>query len=233
MFKGVIFDIDCTLYDYTKHDKTAVQNICNYVEKNLGVDEKRFRAVYTEARNIVRRRLPDGGSRHSRVLLFQTALELLGENPFHYVLDMYDIYWNDFLFGMQPFDGAFEFIRKLKDYGVKIALCTDMTAHIQYRKIERLGLTDYVDFMVASEETGFDKPSPLMFELALSKLNITPAEAAYFGDSLERDIEGAANAGITPFWYIGDRVVGDTDIDCVKVRSYRDLIDSEKFFGGE
>ena len=132
--------------------------------------------------------------------------------------------------GMKPFAGAVEFIRKLKKFGIKTAICTDMTAQIQYRKIDKLGLSNDIDFMVSSEETGLEKPSPIMFELALKKMNVKANEAAYFGDSLERDIEGAANVGIKPFWYIGEKDIADTKVSCVKIRSYHEVIDSDFFF---
>lgn len=232
MFKAVIFDIDGTIYSYVANDKIAVESLCEYAAKVLNVGETEFRAVYKEARRIVKEeRLTDGGARHSRVLFFQTALELLGKNPFHYMLEMYDVYWNNFLANMKPFEGAAEFIAKLHRAGVKIALCTDMTAHIQYRKIQQLGLNDFIDFMVTSEETGLEKPARIMFELALKKMNVAAADTAYFGDSPERDIAGAANVGITPFWYSGEGIFkNDENIPCVEVHSYREVIDSKFFF---
>ena len=230
MFKGVIFDIDGTLYSYMANDKVALKSLCRFAEKNLAVDEKNFLKAYFEARRIVKERLTDGGSRHSRVLFFQTTLELLGKNSFLYMGEMYDCYWDNFLNGMQAFDGAAEFIHKLRANGVKTALCTDMTTQIQYRKINRLGFSKFFDFMVSSEETGREKPSPVMFELALKKMKVNANETAYFGDSLDRDIEGAANVGITPFWYIGERDVEETEVDCVKFRSYSEIINSDFFF---
>lgn len=230
MIKAVIFDIDGTIYSYVENDKVAVKKLCEYAENVLKVEEKEFRTAYKEARRIVKEeRLADGGSRHSKVLFFQTALELLGKNPFSYVLEMYDIYWNTFLVNMQPFEGVVEFIKKLHRAGKKIALCTDMTAHIQYRKIRRLGLENFIDAMVSSEETGLDKPARVMFELTLKKLNVAAAETAYFGDSLERDVIGAANCGIKAFLYSGERF-SEKNIPCTEIHSYSEIIDSEIFF---
>jgi len=221
MYKGVIFDIDGTLYDYQSNDVRAMKHFCEFVQKVLDIDEKTFRETYTEARKIIRGRLKDTAAQHSRVLLIQTALELLGKNPFDHVLKMYDVYWNFFLENMQPYDGAADFLRELKSSGVKISTCTDMTAHIQYRKIARLGLDKFIDFMVTSEETGFEKPAPIMFTMALEKMKISANEAAYFGDTLDRDILGAANVGIEPFWFVADRKV-DGGEEFTKIYTYRD-----------
>ena len=231
MYKGVIFDIDGTLYDYQINDKLAMNHFCAYIEENLGIEEQKFRETYTSARNIIHSRLKDTAASHSRVLMIQTALELLNLNPFDYVLELYDVYWNYFLENMRPYDGATEFLSELKAHDIKISTCTDMTAQIQYRKLKKLGLDRYIDFMVTSEETGFEKPAPIMFNLALEKMKIRADEAAYFGDALDRDILGAFNVGIKPFWFIADRnaIGGD---NFIKIRSYRDEKLKKIFFGG-
>ena len=230
MYKGVIFDIDGTLYDYQSNDKIAMKNFCAFAEKNLGVDEKTFRATYTQARNIIHERLKDTAASHNRTLMIQTALELLGKNSFDYLLQMYDVYWNSFIDNMQPYDGAIDFLRGLKTAGVKISVCTDMTAHVQYRKLAALKLDRYVDFMVTSEETGYEKPAPIMFEFALKKMHVAANEAAYFGDALDRDILGAANVGIDPYWFVADRDVSGGE-QFKKIRTYRDAELAAKFFG--
>lgn len=231
MYKGVIFDIDGTLYDYQINDKLAMNHFCAFVEENLGVKEKFFRETYTKAREIIRGRLKDTAASHSRILLIQTALELLNLNPFDHVLKLYNVYWDYFLENMRPYDGATEFLAELKAHDIKISTCTDMTAQIQYRKIKKLGLDKFIDFMVTSEETGFEKPAPIMFNLALEKMKIRADEATYFGDALDRDILGAANVGIKPFWFIADRnaIGGD---NFIKIRSYHDFELKKIIFGG-
>ena len=220
MIKGVIFDLDGTLYDYHANDIVAMNELCQFVKNEFGITEDLFRQIFVEAKTIVKTRLKDGGSRHSRVLHCQVALELLNKNPFIYAMKMNDIYWNAFLKNIKLYDGALKFLQNLKLNGIKTAICTDMTANIQYLKIERLGISNLIDVLVTSEETGMEKPSPVMFELALEKLNLNASETAYFGDSLVKDVEGAAYCGLIPFWFVANRNVDENLVKYTKIRSY-------------
>ena len=69
-----------------------------------------------------------------------------------------------------------------------------------------------------------------MFNLALKKMNLSADEVAYFGDAPDRDIAGAANAGIKPFWFLGEHNETDIKVDCVKFKSYGEILNSKIFF---
>ena len=220
MIKAVIFDLDNTLYDFDAADLVARKYLCRYAEKTLGLDEETFLKIYAESRRIIKTRLTEGSGQHSRVLFFQTTLELLGKNPFDYILEMYEAYWTPFLEHMQLYDGVFEFLQRLKSAGIKTAVCTDMTAQIQFRKIRKLGLSHLIDALVSSEETGVEKPSPIMFRLALEKLNVRAEEAAMIGDSLAKDVKGAANVGMLPIYFVADRPIETAEF--LTIKTYRD-----------
>ena len=223
MIKGVIFDIDGTLFDFHANDKIAVNKLCDYVNKNFEIAGNEFCDIFDKAKTIIKTRLSDGGSRHSRTLHCQAALELMNQSPFKYAMEMNDIYWNEFFKNMKPYDGVVEFLQSLKANNIKTAICTDMTAYVQFGKLKQLGIDDLIDVMVTSQETGIEKPSPVMFKLALEKLQIEASEAAYFGDSLERDVEGAASCGLKAFWVVINREVDENIKDYQKIYSYREI----------
>jgi beta-phosphoglucomutase-like phosphatase (HAD superfamily) len=58
-----------------------------------------------------------------------------------------------------------------------------------------------VDALVTSEEAGATKPDGRIFETALDRLGITPAQAVMVGDAWSTDIEGAIAAAIRPVWF--------------------------------
>ena len=50
--------------------------------------------------------------------------------------------------------------------------------------------------MTISSETGYAKPSPEIFEAALARHVLRPAEALHVGDSEHHDVAGARAAGM-------------------------------------
>ena len=86
--------------------------------------------------------------------------------------------------------------------GVRIGLGTDMTAYMQYEKLIRLGLMEYMDFIVSSEEAGTDKPGNAFFMLCARKAGCLPGECLFIGDNIVRDYGGAAAAGMQARWFI-------------------------------
>ena len=71
-------------------------------------------------------------------------------------------------------------------------IITDLTTQIQFRKIVHLELDEYIDYIVTSEETGYDKPHPAPYKLALKKLNFNKNEIIWmFGDDPIKDIKEA------------------------------------------
>jgi HAD superfamily hydrolase (TIGR01509 family) len=59
-----------------------------------------------------------------------------------------------------------------------------------------VGLGPYLDFVVDSGEVGIEKPDPRIFEVALARAGVAPAEAAYIGDFYSIDVKGATAAGL-------------------------------------
>ena len=205
MIKAVIFDLDNTLYDYSLCHKKAMEELAQAGAKLFGVSEDEFINYYEAAKTEVKKNNYGVAAEHNRMFYGQKTAELMGKSPIPVALDLYNAYWDAFLAVVQPYTGALEFLRELKQNGILTAICTDMTAHIQYRKLIRLGMDSLIDYIVSSEEAGVEKPHPLMFQLVLDKLKVNTAEAVYFGDSYERDVEGAINSGIRPVWFVADR----------------------------
>ncbi len=201
MIKAVIFDLDDTLYAYEPLDQEAGKRVQTYACQHLNISEDTYQEACQFGRTETKEQLGDVGASHNRLLYFQKALEFLKVNPIPMSLQMYEIYWGTFLDNMQLYPGARELINKLHEKGIVIAVCTDLTAHIQHRKIEALGLSGDISYLVTSEEAGKEKPAPEMFELCLRKLGLSANEVCYIGDSYKKDIEGAKACGMQTLWF--------------------------------
>ncbi|MDZ8070013.1 MAG: HAD-IA family hydrolase [Nostoc sp. DedQUE08] len=67
--------------------------------------------------------------------------------------------------------------------------------------MQAAGIEHFFEAVVVSEAIGFAKPSPEIFHHALSRLNLTPAEVIYVGDSLKHDYAGATQVKIDFCYY--------------------------------
>ncbi len=94
---------------------------------------------------------------------------------------------------VQP--GAHETLRRLRER-VALGLVTNGYKDAQRGRAEASGLSAYFQTIVISQEVGWEKPDPRIFDLALCQLGIKPSDALYIGDSIEYDYKGALAAGI-------------------------------------
>lgn len=88
-----------------------------------------------------------------------------------------------------------EALTALKIAGVKLVLVTNSppTSKIAFRK---LNLSKFFDKTVFSCDIGLMKPDKAIFEYAIKNFAVEPNEVLMVGDSLDKDINGALNAGL-------------------------------------
>ena len=197
-YKSILLDIDDTLYCYDSAHSVALRCVAEFFEKKLKIDKPLFFSTYEKARKQVHIELSETAASHNRLLYFQKMCEFLKINPLNQGIKLYDLYWDNFIKNLKPFEGVYDLLKKYKN---KICLVTDLTSYIQYRKIEKLKLNDYCNSIVTSEETGKNKPHPIMFMSALKKLGANANEVCMIGDSFDKDIFGANNLGIDAIWF--------------------------------
>ena len=101
--------------------------------------------------------------------------------------------------GTVVFPDAAPTLRLLSE-SYRLALVTNGAPDLQRAKLRASALGIYFEVVVVSGEVGIGKPDPHLFELVLESLGTRAADAVMVGDSLERDILGAHNAGIASVW---------------------------------
>ena len=163
---------------------------------NLICPPREFDTIFNDARKRIKDSLGNTGSSHNRMLYIQSFLEEISESPVINALRMYNIYWNTLLNEMQLYPYVIPLMTELRKRGLLIAVMTDLTAHIQHRKTLKLGLAEYINILVTSEEVGEEKPSHKAFDILIKKALLSPSEMLMIGDSVEKDIKGANEAGL-------------------------------------
>ncbi len=67
--------------------------------------------------------------------------------------------------------------------------------------LEREGIADLFETIVISDEVGWRKPKPIIFETALDRMKaLRPADALFVGDRADIDVIGARAVGMPTVW---------------------------------
>jgi len=199
-FKGIIFDLDNTIYDYNYTHKIALKNVFNYLSENSSISYEDLTNIYEEITKTVKYELNTTASSHNKSIYFKHLIEY-----FHLSYSLFSVinqlYWNHFYENMKCFEGIIDFISWNKKNGIKIGILTDYETEYQIIKLEKLGLLNLVDIIITSEEVGIEKPSIQMFQTILKKMSLSTSDVIMIGDNFEKDIKGAINSNIFGYWF--------------------------------
>lgn len=203
MIKAVFFDVDDTLFAFTKCSSHAMRKVENYIEEQLGISPEVLREAILKAQERIGGRIGfSHPSFHNRQIRFQNTLEILKKPVYPYANEMYKIYWEDVLKNACAEPGIEKLLILLKKKNIYTGIGSDMTSYIQNKKVEKIGLAAYFDCFITSEEVGQDKPGQKLFELCIEKAGVRPNECLFVGDNPQKDISGAKKAGMYTACYI-------------------------------
>lgn len=97
-------------------------------------------------------------------------------------------------------------------------------------RFDRLLPNNRFEFIISSCDYMIRKPDKRLFEIALTKAELTADKVWYCGDNFECDIIGAHNAGIFPVHYLNRPAklrssVREVDFDYLKIKDWRQMIE--------
>lgn len=215
--KTIIFDLDNTLYDYSKCNDYAEQFLFLKISSDINVSIDYVEQCLKRAKANVKERLQGTAAEHNRLLYMQEICEEMDISPFVYAVSWYNTYWDSFLSVCTPYDYVIPTLEYLKKININVLILTDLTAMIQFRKINALGIESYIDYIVTSEEVGSEKPSQKMFKRALRKAKCKESEVIMIGDDYEKDIYGAEKNNIRSILYDGNfNIMERIKTECTK-----------------
>jgi len=187
-----LFDTDNTLYAYDIPHKAAMAEVTSKVVGMLSISKNDVDKSFTLARETIKKQLGGSAASHSRLLYMQRMLEILGlGSQVLLALDLEQTYWRTFLGQAVLFDNVKELLDDIRILGIPAVVVTDLTAQIQFRKLVYFGLENSFNFVVTSEEAGYDKPHEAPFKIALQKAGVENGKIWMVGDNPINDILGA------------------------------------------
>jgi len=92
-----------------------------------------------------------------------------------------------------------ETLKKLAEK-YKLALISNTMSDQPREMLVETGLDSLFNLIICSRDLGIRKPNPAIFKYVMDELEVHPNETVHVGDSVEADMEGASDLGITPIW---------------------------------
>ena len=172
--KGVIFDLDDTLYSEKEYVKSGFKAVSDYLG---GGYEDRLLAFFEAGKPAIDELLRGLGRQSEKDV----------------VLNIYRSHKPD----IHLYPGVAEMIEELKAKGIKVGIITDGRPEGQRNKIKTLGLN--VDDIIVTDELGgvqFRKPCDIAFRMMSTRWRLNPANIVYVGDNPAKDFQAPQQLGM-------------------------------------
>lgn len=126
-------------------------------------------------------------------------------------------------FGMgnwQLYPDAEPALKTLRERGYTIGVVSDWSSRLG-EIFDTLGVSRYLDFVLASGAAGAAKPNPRFYHMAAQAAGVAPHQAIMIGDSYHADVLGARAAGMDAL--LLDRAGTAGPVDVPTIRSLSEL----------
>jgi putative hydrolase of the HAD superfamily len=199
--KAVIFDYIGTLVNCKGYNMTASENklYCALVAEGFEVEKVKFLDAYNEAHLKYRRVRYEEFREVTNAVWVAEALCSLGYRvrpEDECIKAALNVFFQDFIDTLELREGAKQLLMQTAAQ-TKVGLISNFThAPVIHKSLRKIGINPYFNAIIISEEVGWRKPSPRIFEDALTRLQVKTDEAVFIGDSPIEDIKGAKDAGL-------------------------------------
>lgn len=198
MIKLIIFDLDNTLTDFVRmKDKSIDAAVKAMIDAGLELSPGRIRDEVFEIYD-------EEGIEYQKVF-DKLLVKLVGDVDYRILAAGIVAYRKAREAALVLYPHVNSTLLALLKKGLRLAVISDAPRKEAWLRLCYLQLQHIFDTVVAFEDSGEHKPSPVPFRMVLDQLGIEPSEALMVGDWPERDIVGAAELGIrTVFARYGD-----------------------------
>lgn len=205
MLKAAFFDLDHTLQDLDTPFHAALRSVFGPACEAAGVPVAELEACLARlwpnlwARFLAGSLAPDAlGVEWFATALPAAGIPLAGDR----VQRLARCYEEAFEGGLRLYPEVLPALTALRlaRPDLPLGIVTNGPSARQRKRAAALGLGRWFDIWVISEEVGSAKPDRRIFEVALARARVGPAEAVMVGDDPRTDVAGAQAAGLHGLW---------------------------------
>ncbi|MCL5949142.1 MAG: HAD family hydrolase [Candidatus Bathyarchaeota archaeon] len=199
--KAVIFDyigtlVNCRGYNMADSENTLYNSLFN---AGFEVGKQEFLDAYEVAHQKYRIVRYQQYREVTNAVWVAEALTSLGckvDADDDRVKTALNMFFQDFLNTLELREGAKKLLKTVaSEY--RLGLISNFTyAPVIHRSLRKVGIDTYFNAMVVSDDIGWRKPSPIIFQHVLQRLQVTAEETIFVGDSPLEDIKGAKDIGL-------------------------------------
>lgn len=175
--KGVIFDLDDTLYSEKQYVRSGYQKIAEHLGKT-DATEKLWK-YFEEGKAAIDEYLIEIGEQEKKLECLKIYREQMPD--------------------ITLYDGVAELIQQLKNKGIKVGIITDGRPEGQRNKLKALGLDETIDDIIITDELGgvqFRKPCDISFRIMQTRWKLPYEQMVYVGDNPNKDFQACKQLGM-------------------------------------
>lgn len=175
--KGVIFDLDDTLYSEKNYVKSGYKRIEEYLGRLDAADK--LWEYFLNGRPAIDEYLTEIGECEKKAECLMLYREQLPQ--------------------IELYDGVIDLIMKLKARNIKVGIITDGRPEGQKNKLKVLGLDKIIDDIIITDELGgvqFRKPCDIAFRIMQIRWRLPYEDIVYVGDNPKKDFQACKQLGM-------------------------------------
>ncbi|MBR6390786.1 MAG: ATP-grasp domain-containing protein, partial [Lachnospiraceae bacterium] len=182
--RGVIFDLDDTLYPERQYVQSGYRLIAEYLGDASYAG--RLMKYFEDGKQAVDELLAEIGRPEEKEKCIDIYREQIPD--------------------IRLYPGVSELITSLKDKGIKVGIVTDGRVNGQRNKLQALGLDSLIgdeNIMITDELGGvqFRKPCDIAFRILQNRWRIPAGQIVYIGDNIAKDMQAPMQLGMQFIYY--------------------------------
>ena len=201
MINTVLFDMGCTLEDIWYNDdtiQTVTRKLLTFLQEHDMVTGSNEISFWNKINSGIRKykEWSEGNALELKPEeiwpnYYLSEFDLDKEKIARYAEDMAGL-WEVTYYHRELRPGVKEALEELKNKGYHLGVISNTASlYSVFDVLEAYGIRDYFEDVTLSSVTGYRKPHPGIFQIALREMQAKAEECAYVGDTLSRDIIGA------------------------------------------